>query len=63
MLNEYEKEYLNTYSINDGWGDVGVGWSCPYCDENHNWEYTEKGEEYTCEGCGKISVAEFDCDF
>lgn len=56
-------EYLSTYAINDGWGDIGTGWVCPYCDATHPFESVYGGEEYVCGHCHETSVAKYTSDY
>lgn len=59
-MTSYKRKYLSVYTIDDGYGVVGSGWLCPHCDQRHNFESVDKGCEYTCEDCQKVSVAKYD---
>lgn len=49
---------LEVYPIHDGWGEVGVGWICPYCNKHHPFERVRVKEEYVCEECNQTSISE-----
>lgn len=51
---------LSAYTIDDGYGIVGVGWTCPYCDKNHPFEFVDVDERYICQRCKSISVSNVD---
>lgn len=62
LLKEKPKQ-LSTFTIDDGWGIVGGGWECPYCENAHSFVYVYAGEEYDCEKCNETSIAKYNSEY
>lgn len=54
---------LTWYGLDDGYGVVGTGWECPYCDHAHNWVTSEQDEEFKCEQCGETSLSTYEMEW
>lgn len=54
---------LTWYGLDDGYGVVGTGWECPYCEHNHNWVTSEQDEEFKCEQCGETSLSTYEMEW
>lgn len=55
---------MTWYGISDGYGVVGTGWECPYCENQHNWVfYSDVNETVVCEKCKKESITTEEMDW